>query len=88
VTDTGIGMRPEDVERIFEPFHRSENPAVQRQSGVGLGLYIVRRLVDGLAGRIDVQSVVGRGSTFAVWIPIKPPPSLDDAVSSPLAEVG
>jgi signal transduction histidine kinase len=88
VTDTGMGIRQEDLERIFEPFHRSENPAVQRQSGVGLGLYIVHRLIDGLGGRIDVQSVVGRGSTFSVWLPIKAPPAVEDAASGRFAEVG
>jgi signal transduction histidine kinase len=87
ITDTGIGMRSDDLERIFEPFHRSENPAVQRQSGVGLGLYIVRRLVDGLAGKIDVESVSGRGSTFSVWIPIKPP-AAEETAGGRFAEVG
>jgi signal transduction histidine kinase len=88
VTDTGIGIRPEDVERVFEPFHRGDNPAVQRQSGVGLGLYIVRRLVDGLAGRIDVQSVVGRGSTFTVWVPVSAPSPVEQTGDGRLAEVG
>jgi signal transduction histidine kinase len=88
VSDTGLGISPRDVERIFEPFHRSESPAVQRQSGVGLGLYIVRRLVDGLGGRIDVQSVVDRGSTFSLWLPLRPPAARDDEMAEGLAAVG
>jgi signal transduction histidine kinase len=88
VADTGIGIRAADIERVFEPFHRSENPAVQRQEGVGLGLYIVKRLVDGLAGRIDVQSVVDRGSTFSVWLPLRARPATESNTTEPLAEAG
>jgi signal transduction histidine kinase len=89
VADTGIGMTQREVERVFEPFHRSENPAVQRQGGVGLGLYIVRRLVDGLGGRIDVQSAAERGSTFSVWLPPRPPVSdAADRAVEPLAAAG
>jgi signal transduction histidine kinase len=88
VSDTGIGIAQREIERVFEPFHRSEDPAVQRQSGVGLGLYIVRRLVDGLGGQIDLESVVDRGSMFSVWLPLHPSTAPGTHTSERLAEAG
>jgi signal transduction histidine kinase len=69
VADTGIGMAPEVVPIIFEPFRQAGNSRTRRQSGVGLGLYIVRRLLDMLGGAISVDSELGRGSIFRVWVP-------------------
>jgi signal transduction histidine kinase len=70
VSDTGPGIPPEAREIIFEPFRRAE-PASRRQvEGVGLGLYLVRRLVERFGGRITVDSEVGCGSCFRVWIPL------------------
>ena len=69
VTDTGIGIPPESQSLIFEPFRQGDSSATRRYGGVGLGLYIVRRLVEMLGGRIALDSTMGRGSTFRVWIP-------------------
>jgi signal transduction histidine kinase len=69
VVDTGIGIAPEALSRIFEAFRQEEVPGTHGRGGVGLGLYIVRRLVDLLGGRISVESVLTQGSTFRVWIP-------------------
>ena len=68
VTDQGIGITPEDVRRVFEPFRRS---ATSRESfpGVGLGLFVVRRIVQAHGGRIEVESQRGRGSTFRIRLP-------------------
>jgi signal transduction histidine kinase len=69
VADTGPGIPPEVLPFIFEPFRRGENFATRRQGGVGLGLYIVRQLLELLKGTVSVESEVGNGSSFRVWIP-------------------
>ncbi len=69
VSDTGCGIPPEMVAVIFEPFRQVENSFTPEEGGVGLGLHIVHRLLHLLEGRITVDSAVGRGSTFRVWIP-------------------
>ena len=68
VRDTGVGIDAEMLPRVFEPFRQGGTPGGER-AGVGLGLYIVRRLVDILEGRISVESTVGRGTAFRVWLP-------------------
>lgn len=69
VTDEGKGIDPTDVPRLFARFGRLERVLGQSQGGVGLGLYIARRLVDAMDGRIEVESAPGEGSTFYVTLP-------------------
>lgn len=69
VADTGIGMTPETLRMIFEPFCQADRLRQRGYGGVGLGLYIVRRLLEMLGGTIRVQSKLGRGSIFRVWVP-------------------
>ena len=69
VSDTGAGIPEESLTVIFEPFRQLEDPLTRTRGGVGLGLYIVRRLLDLLDGKITVKSEVGRGTTFSIWIP-------------------
>ena len=66
VRDNGIGMSPEFVEHIFEPFAREESDANIRTQGTGLGLAIVKSLVDAIGGTIEVKSELGKGSEFTV----------------------
>ncbi len=72
ISDTGIGMSPEFLERIFEPFVQENAPAARTSyQGTGLGMSIVKKLVDKMGGTIEVSSVEGSGSTFVVTIPFE-----------------
>jgi len=70
VRDEGIGIKPEDQARLFERFQRVDNSNTRQKSGVGLGLYISRLLVELHGGRIWVKSVEGSGSSFSFTLPI------------------
>ena len=69
VTDDGIGISPDDQERLFAEFFRSTNPTALAEPGSGLGLAICARIVARLGGRIEVESELGVGSTFRVFVP-------------------
>lgn len=73
VADRGMGISPEDHERIFENFYRVHDTQVRAQRGTGIGLSIVRYIADAHGGSISVDSAVGRGSTFTLTIPLEPP---------------
>lgn len=74
VEDTGIGIAPEEQERIFEPFYRVDRSRGRNGSGVGLGLSIVRYLVEAHGGSVALESVPGAGSRFTVSLPLAPHP--------------
>jgi len=69
VTDTGIGIPPEDVSHLFQKFYRVDNSDTREIGGTGLGLYICRRLIEANNGHIGVVSTFGKGSTFTVKLP-------------------
>ena len=70
VTDTGIGIPPEELTRLFRPFSQVDTGLTRRHGGTGLGLYIARRLATLLGGHIEVSSTEGTGSTFSVVLPL------------------
>ncbi len=70
VSDTGIGIKPEDIETIFEPFRQIDTGLSRRYEGTGLGLSITRKLVNMMGGEIGVKSKEGVGSTFNVILPM------------------
>lgn len=71
VSDTGIGMKKEDTQKLFQEFVRIKNDQTKNITGSGLGLSIVKKVVDLYGGRIDVDSQPEKGSTFTVFLPIK-----------------
>jgi PAS domain S-box-containing protein len=71
VADTGIGVAPEDLPRVFERFYRGEDPLVMETPGTGLGLAIVKEMVEMHGGTIDVTSELGKGTTFWFTLPVQ-----------------
>lgn len=72
VQDTGIGMTPEQIERLFQPFTQADSSTTRKYSGTGLGLAISQRYCQLMGGQINVESESGKGSLFSCWIPASP----------------
>ena len=73
VSDTGIGIAPEQMQDLFEPFVQAEAPLTKRYPGTGLGLAIVRELVGKMGGSVEVQSIPGVGSVFSLCLSFQTP---------------
>jgi two-component system sensor histidine kinase/response regulator len=73
VSDSGIGISPEDQQHLFTEFFRAKNAKDLEIPGTGLGLAIVKRILKGLNGEITVESAIGKGTTFRFRIPLTPP---------------
>jgi signal transduction histidine kinase len=71
VIDTGVGIAPEDVARLFDKYEQARSRATHGEKGTGLGLYITRQLVELHDSHIEVQSKLGHGSTFSFTLPTK-----------------
>jgi signal transduction histidine kinase len=71
VADTGVGIPPDRLRLIFEPFYTTKEPDANGHGGTGLGLSVCRQIVEQHQGRIRVESVVGKGSTFIIKLPIQ-----------------
>jgi two-component system phosphate regulon sensor histidine kinase PhoR len=69
VADTGIGIPPEDIPHLFERFFRARNAVSHQISGSGVGLFIVKSLVDKMNGKIMIESELNKGTTFEIWLP-------------------
>jgi signal transduction histidine kinase len=72
-TDTGIGIAAAEVDKVFAPFFRSSSPEARKRPGTGLGLAIIERVVTRHDGTLEVESVLGEGTTFTVWLPVGGP---------------
>ena len=70
ICDTGVGIPPEQLRLIFEPFYTTKTPDEQGHGGSGLGLSVCRQIIEQHQGRIRVESVVGKGSKFTVKLPL------------------
>jgi two-component system phosphate regulon sensor histidine kinase PhoR len=70
VKDFGIGIRKEEIDKVFERFYRGGNELTRTVKGSGLGLTLVKQIVEAHHGKIEVESEVGNGSTFTVRIPL------------------
>lgn len=71
IADTGIGIRPEKIQNLFQPFQQLNSDLTKESEGTGLGLYLCQKLVTLLGGEIQAESVLGEGSTFSFSIPMK-----------------
>ena len=68
VSDTGIGIREEDIAKLFSEYNQVDTKANRKIEGTGLGLAITKKLVQGMKGKIEVESIYGIGTTFSIWI--------------------
>jgi PAS domain S-box-containing protein len=78
VRDTGIGIAPDEHDRIFKEFEQADGGIARKFGGTGLGLAISQRIVERMAGRITVESIPGSGSTFRVALPLAPATGVHD----------
>lgn len=86
VSDTGVGISEEDLPHIFDRFYRADRSRSRYSGGAGLGLSIVKRVAEAHNGYATVASVPGRGSTFAIWLPLPPRASPTEAAEQPVLQ--
>ena len=70
VSDTGIGIPEEALPNLFEEFYRAPNAKAQAKTGTGLGLVVVKEIVTRYGGRVQVNSILDKGTTFTVTLPL------------------
>jgi signal transduction histidine kinase len=93
VTDTGIGISQDGMDRLFKPFSQVDSGLARKFEGTGLGLAMVKLLADLLGGSVAVESTLGAGSTFIIWLPVDAPDQVlmerrrTDTPSKPVAVV-
>jgi len=88
VTDTGIGIAPENLDKLFKPFVQLDSSLSRRYAGTGLGLALVRRIVELQGGSIALESEVGKGSCFTVMLPWKHPSRIGERLKQSKLMVG
>jgi two-component system, cell cycle sensor histidine kinase PleC len=75
IKDTGIGIPPRDIEKLGRPFEQVENQFTKTKGGSGLGLAISKSLIELHGGQLEIESVVGKGTTVTVVLPLKAEPA-------------
>ncbi len=86
VSDTGPGISPEQLERLFHPYQQADSSVFRRYGGSGMGLYISKELAEAMGGSIEASSQVGQGSTFRVHVPVDMPEADVEAQRKPKSE--
>jgi K+-sensing histidine kinase KdpD len=87
VADNGIGMSPEQIDKVFEAFTQADNSTTRKYGGTGLGLTITKKFCQMLGGDISVNSALGKGSTFTIRLPSRIAPSKPMAAREPSSTV-
>ncbi len=82
VKDTGVGIHPQDRNKIYEPFIKAQETKTRLYSGTGLGLAICKNIIEMMGGEINCESQLGKGTTFTVTIPVEPDEKLPEQESS------
>jgi len=82
ISDQGIGIPAEHLAKVFDRFHRVDNRDTRKAGGTGIGLYLVKHLVEAHGGEIWVESEVGKGSTFVFELPLKPPSVIEEEMQA------
>jgi signal transduction histidine kinase len=75
IKDTGVGIKPEEIPKLFTKFHRASDTLVYDYEGTGIGLYVTKLIIDGQGGSIRADSKLGEGSTFTIELPFAAPAS-------------
>ena len=71
VSDTGTGMKPEDMGNLFQLFGKAKDRNNMNRNGTGLGLHICKQIVESMGGKIEVKSKYGEGTSFTMWVEVK-----------------
>ena len=85
VSDSGIGIKSEHLDAIWEDFRQIDQSRTREFGGTGLGLSITRKLLERLGGRVHVESRYGEGTAFTVWLPVRFVPTGDPGFGEPHA---
>ena len=83
MTDNGIGISAEDLAQLFVPFSQIDGGLARKFEGTGLGLAMVKLLAELHGGAVAVESAIGEGSCFTVWLPLRAPVRLTRALAEP-----